>query len=341
MRNFFMLMIACLAIASFTTVASAQDNPISWKHEISDQHIEVVFVAHQELTQMEVVAKNLRTKRSATFKKRSMQLGESWRVRLQKPDEATDYRVDFKGAIGHQTFEGYYTFSAGGEAPPDFKATYTHFEGTENVLHLVPNKAIERIQVRARGLQGQTLADFERVVQAAANSTVKVDFETQTPVLDVDITMLTAHGGSRSYRFTPWSFRTESSGLNFATGSATINPADVQKLQGVYEEIQEAVQNVGQYVDLELYIGGYTDTVGSASSNDALSRRRAIAIAEFMKERGVTVPIYIQGFGERALAVPTKDNVDEPANRRAVFIVRANRPPTDGNFPDTRWERVR
>src|SRR5690625_2090643 len=137
MRNFFMLMIACLAIASFTTVASAQDNPISWKHEISDQHIEVVFVAHQELTQMEVVAKNLRTKRSATFKKRSMQLGESWRVRLQKPDEATDYRVDFKGAIGHQTFEGYYTFSAGGEAPPDFKRSEEHTSELQSRGHLV------------------------------------------------------------------------------------------------------------------------------------------------------------------------------------------------------------
>lgn len=341
MRTSFMALIACLTIVLLEVPAAAQTDPLSWKHEVTRDAVEVVFTAHEELTGMEVVAKNLSTGRTATFKKRGLQLGEHWRVRLQKPKSATAYRIDFRGLVQGQSFEGYYTFSAGDEPPPDFKAVHTKFEENLNELHLVPTQAIERVQVRARGEQGQTLTDFERVIQAAAGSTVTLDFETAGPVLDVDVTMITASGASRSYRYTPWAFSTESRGLNFATGSATIAPEDMSKLEKVFHEVQQAVQEVGNYVDLQLYIGGYTDTVGSASSNDALSRRRAIAIAEFMKARGVSVPIFIQGFGERALAVPTPDNVDEPANRRAVFIVRANPPPTDGNFPATRWERAR
>lgn len=342
MRTPFLTMVVALLLVALAPQARAADQePLSWAHRLTEEGVEVEFTAYQELTQIEVIATNQQTRRTATFKKRVMQPGEAWTVRLRKPDRATEYRMDFRGVMGTQTFEGYYTFTIGGETPPDFSAPYTQFEGRQNVLHLVPDKAIERVQVRARGEQGQILTDFERVIQAAAGSTVKLEFETASPVLDVDITMITSSGARRSYRYTPWSFRTESSGLNFDTGSATIHPSDLKKLTQVYEEIQKAVQDVGEFVDLQLYIGGYTDTVGSERTNDALSRRRAISIAQFMKERGVSVPIYIQGFGERALAVPTADNVDEPANRRAVFIVRAGAPSKDGNFPDTKWERVR
>lgn len=346
MRIPFLILTAAFVLGAvfldaFAPNAQADDAPLAWSHQLTDEGVEVRFTAHQELTQIQVLATNQRTKRSATFKKPALQLGETWTVRLRKPDRTTDYRIDLRGQVGTQTFEGYYTFTIDADTPPDFTAPYTRFEGTENVLHLVPDKAIERVHVRARGKNGMALADFERVINAPANTTVKLTFNTPSAILDVDVTMTTANGASRSYRYTPWSFRTESRNLNFETGSATIHPSDLNKLTQVYEEIQQVVNDVGKYTDLQLYLAGYTDTVGSERTNEALSRRRALSIAQFMKERGVSIPIYIQGFGERVLAVPTADDVDEPANRRAIFILRANPPPIEPTFPEARWERIR
>lgn len=341
MRIFWMAMVTCFALIAAPLMVHAAGEPLAWKHELTDTHVEITFTANQELTQIKAVAKNLKTKRTATFKKSSLQLGQAWTVRLKKPTETTEYRVDLEGGIGDKTFSGYYTFTIGDDAPPDFDARNMRFDGTHNEMQLVPDRPVRKVEVRARGENGREVANFERKVNADPNHPIHLVFDTPVPVLHVDVKVSTENGANRAYRFTPWSFETESRGLNFETGSAEIHPADHATLDKVFEEIQDAVKRVGKYVDLKLYIGGYTDTVGSASSNDALSRRRAISIAQYMRSKGVQVPVYIQGFGERALAVETGNNVDEPANRRAVFIVRADTPPKDANFPRERWEKVR
>lgn len=340
MRNLLIGLFVAVGVLVATASAAAGDRPISWKHEVGDRYIEVVFTAHAELTLVEAVATNQRTKHSSTFKTRALQNGEHWRLRLRKPTGQTDYRIEFKGRVDGQQFNGHYNFTVGEEPPPDFKVHHASFDGTANQLRLVPDGDIESVHVVARGESGQKTIEFERQVNARARSIVNLDFESSERVLDVDVTMRTTGGAHRSYRYTPWSFETESSGLNFETGSATIHNSDIQKLNTVYAEIQEAVERVGKHVDLKLYIGGYTDTVGSSSSNEVLSKRRAASIAQFMKTKGVSVPIYIQGFGERVLAVKTKDNVANANNRRAVFIVRANTPPRSDLFPSSRWERV-
>ena len=62
---------------------------------------------------------------------------------------------------------------------------------------------------------------------------------------------------------------------------------------------------------------GYTDTVGSASSNQRLSEQRAQAVANYLISRGVSSSrIRWMGFGETNLKVATGDNVTEAANRR-------------------------
>lgn len=340
MRNLVIGLFVVVGLLVATTSAAAGGTPISWKHEVSDRYVDIVFTANDQLAHVQAVATNQRTNRSATFKKRTLQNGEHWRVRLRKPTHLTSYRVEFKGRVDDQQFNGHYNFTVGEAPPPDFRVHHANFDGTDNELRLVPDGDIEVVHLVARGESGKEIMNFERKVNARAGSVIQLDFESSERVLDVDVTMKTKSGAHRSYRYTPWSFETESSGLNFETGSATIHDSDIQKLNTVYAEIQNAVERVGKHVDLKLYIGGYTDTVGSSSSNEALSKRRATSIAQFMKSKGVSVPIYIQGFGERVLAVKTKDNVANASNRRAVFIVRANTPPRSELFPSSRWERV-
>lgn len=66
-------------------------------------------------------------------------------------------------------------------------------------------------------------------------------------------------------------------------------------------------------------VAGYTDRSGSASHNEALSQRRADAVASWLAAEGVTATTVVtEGLGEADPAVPTEDGVVMQANRRVV-----------------------
>jgi OOP family OmpA-OmpF porin len=76
-----------------------------------------------------------------------------------------------------------------------------------------------------------------------------------------------------------------------------------------------------QYTRIE--VNGYTDTSGTSNYNQALSVRRARAVAaELVKDGVPQAAISIQGFGETHLMVPTGAAVREPQNRRVEIIIR-------------------
>lgn len=73
----------------------------------------------------------------------------------------------------------------------------------------------------------------------------------------------------------------------------------------------------------EILIVGHTDTVGTGEINDRLSRQRAGVIREMVIARGFSpLLVHAVGRGERELAIPTQDGVDEPRNRRVEIVVR-------------------
>ena len=104
-------------------------------------------------------------------------------------------------------------------------------------------------------------------------------------------------------------------GVTFATGSAAISGTFRNLLDRV---AQNLIDNPNSIID----VYGYTDTVGSASSNLALSQRRAKSVADYLVSRGVNSNrIRSEGFGETNLAVQTGDNVNEPRNRRVEIKI--------------------
>jgi outer membrane protein OmpA-like peptidoglycan-associated protein len=73
----------------------------------------------------------------------------------------------------------------------------------------------------------------------------------------------------------------------------------------------------------EIVVIGHTDTMGTASYNDALSLKRAARVREELLKVGVAPErIRLEGRGERELLVPTGDEVPEPRNRRVEISVR-------------------
>src|SRR5262245_57126462 len=65
-----------------------------------------------------------------------------------------------------------------------------------------------------------------------------------------------------------------------------------------------------------VHAAGYADTLGSARSNEELSRRRAQAVAAQLVEYGLPQErIAVDWYGEQELPEPTADGTANPSNR--------------------------
>jgi outer membrane protein OmpA-like peptidoglycan-associated protein len=119
--------------------------------------------------------------------------------------------------------------------------------------------------------------------------------------------------------------------VEFESAKWAIPSAQEEKLKAPLALLKDAAAKYSKLMDVSLYVAGYTDTVGSAADNQALSERRARAIADYFVKHGLTgMPIYARGFGEGALAVQTADDVPEAKNRRALYIVSSFMPVLHG-----------
>ena len=148
-------------------------------------------------------------------------------------------------------------------------------------------------------------------------------------VLALELHARSTDGANAGVRLTPWSVRIAHEEVVFESGKAEIRPSEAAKLDASYKRIAEAVDSVRKVepsLPVKLFIAGHTDTVGSAADNVKLSLARARAIAAWFRDRGLPLPIAYAGFGESALKVKTADNSDEPANRRADYIVGVEEP---------------
>jgi len=104
--------------------------------------------------------------------------------------------------------------------------------------------------------------------------------------------------------------------LYFETGGSELTADSARQLPDILEA---ARQRPGG----EIVIIGHTDRVGSVPANDALSLKRAQAIAQQFVAAGFEADrVEAVGRGERAPLVDTADEVAEPRNRRVEVVIR-------------------
>lgn len=133
----------------------------------------------------------------------------------------------------------------------------------------------------------------------------------------------------------PWRVDIPHEEVNFASGSPAIDAKEVPKLEASFERLAAAIDKYGKLATIRLFIAGHTDTVSDEAYNRTLSNDRARAIGRWFRRRGVKIPIQFAGFGEDMPLVETKDETDEPRNRRAEYIVAVDPPSMRG---DVRWK---
>jgi len=101
----------------------------------------------------------------------------------------------------------------------------------------------------------------------------------------------------------------------FPTGGAKLDAA-------ANAVLTEAVKYSANFSPVQVVVSGYTDTVGSAASNETLSKRRAAVVAAALRIRGISRDnMKMNGYGEEFLAKRTADSVVEAANRRVEVSV--------------------
>jgi len=140
-------------------------------------------------------------------------------------------------------------------------------------------------------------------------------------VLMLKLHVESADAGAADVELVPWSVAIDHEDVNFATDSAVIEAGEQQKLAVSVQKIGEVVKRSEKFVKMKLYVAGHTDTVGPGAKNRKLSLERAHAIAAYFRKQGIALPIAYAGFGEDVLKVPTKDDTDERANRRADYVI--------------------
>jgi len=103
-------------------------------------------------------------------------------------------------------------------------------------------------------------------------------------------------------------------GITFNTGSAEI-------LAESEDILQQALNTLKYYKDMEVEINGYTDNVGKKAYNQKLSLRRAESVKNWLVNQGIAASrITAKGFGMSNPIASNKTAEGRAKNRRIEFV---------------------
>jgi hypothetical protein len=209
----------------------------------------------------------------------------------------------------------------------------------ERTLTVRVTAPVDRAEIKAYGAHKALLSE-EVVAMGGGPGDIDVPWlgDPSTVVL-LDVTLYSGNSWA-GFTYSPWFLNIPHDEVRFATDQAVIVPEEEHKLEATLQELGRVLEMYGEVVPVKLFIAGCTDTVGDGAHNLDLSRRRARAIASWLRSHGYDRPIYYHGFGETFLAVHTGDGVDAQANRRALYMVGANPPPPSTGVPQVRWTEL-
>ena len=278
--------------------------------------------------------------RTYDFEKSSLPAGKL--VRLEwKRDTAVTEAACFVRAIFP---DGYVSevnlpiqYSYGGALSVDLSRASADVE--KRTLTVRVSEAVEKAEITAFGARKAVL-DRRAIELTGGPGEITVPWvgdPADVVLLDVTLHSAAAWAG---FTYSPWFLDIPHDDVLFESNSADVPPSEFHKLERTLRDLQEVVEKYGEIVPVKLYIAGCTDTVGDGAHNRELSRRRARAIAQWLREHGYDRPIFFHGFGESLLAVSTGDGVDEARNRRVLYMVGANPPPAGSGVPRVSWSAL-
>ena len=107
--------------------------------------------------------------------------------------------------------------------------------------------------------------------------------------------------------------------ITFATGSSQVKPEFMSALDSVAQSLQ-------QYPDTHIQVAGFTDNVGSPSSNQRLSEDRAFRVRDYLSTRGVAVQrMSVIGYGASRPIASNDTAAGRAQNRRVEITILPNK----------------
>ncbi len=205
----------------------------------------------------------------------------------------------------------------------------------ERELTVALNRTAQKVTLEVVSEEGLVIAGSEeRFERIPAGEPLQMRWQTDStvPVMKISLVGYDVDGFfSPTLALYPWSLSIPHEEVMFETASAEVRTAETSKLHSALLEMNKRIQQYEKLIPIKLFVLGHTDSVGEKSKNRKLSHERATSIARWFVKQGLKVPVYVRGFGESDLRVPTPDEVDEPVNRRADYIL-AVEPPVKKNW---------
>lgn len=104
----------------------------------------------------------------------------------------------------------------------------------------------------------------------------------------------------------------------------TLHLAPSGQLDSAAEQLLDGVLLAARRRDYPVVtVIGHTDTLGHRAANEQVGLRRAQAVAELLRVKGLeAMELRVESHGERNLLIATPDATAEPRNRRVEILVR-------------------
>ena len=287
-------------------------------------------------------------------------------VRLQRDDERTfTFRVGdlsagasreiaLDGGRGRHRWEGALEYHVGDDlqrsplrfdtvvaAPIRVEVDKANVDLQQRHLEMTVSRPVATVAIKVLGAGNQVLTDERHdISEQSGRGPVLVRWSAGEgdQIVRIELRVFDSDGFFSGVALTPWAVRVPHEEVTFANDSARIGASEEPKLRASLGRIEEALSQHSEIRGVKLFIAGHTDTKGSAEHNLTLSRRRAQAIATWFVKQGLRLPIFFEGFGEHAPKVKTGDEVDEPRNRRADYILSVEEPVLKESSHHARWQ---
>lgn len=272
----------------------------------------------------------------------SIRRGRPAEIELESPVGVAEWTGELSGTWREAPFELDFEFEFEVADAMEFQVPLDRFdlEGRQFVLTI--NRPADHVDYEVMGDDGRQIGSGTVAFSGEPPGTeLIVPWEQRADnLMKITLRVHDTSGFWTELELIPWSVDIPHEEVHFATGSAVIEAAEQPKIDDAYQQLTEAVDRYGDLVNINLYIAGYTDTVGSRADNLELSEQRARSIARAFRQRGFEFPIYYQGFGEDVLATPTPDETDEIRNRRALYVLAAQPPLPSPQIPRDDWRSI-
>jgi len=204
------------------------------------------------------------------------------------------------------------------------------------------NRGIEKVEIKIYNTQKKVIYENKIDYDTPQKKDISISWtKSSDEVLSIQITAYDKYGFWSGMEINPFSVMIPHEEIVFSSGKWNVEKNELPKIKNSYSHVKKALRKYGKALELRLYIAGYTDTVGDPKSNLILSENRAKAIARSFRKQGLKISIYYQGFGEEVLRVKTSDEVNNEANRRAIYILTNHEPEISNVIPRDRWKRLK